>query len=128
ASGLAVLARQLDSAHPRRNPDRERRIIVLQARGAYPSVQDSNGPIVRMLVGGVGLLVLIACANVAGLMLAGGMARRREMAVKIALGASRARVMQQMLGESALVAVSGSALGLALATWAVDLVSAFYGS
>ena len=128
ASGLAVLARQLDSAHPRRNPDRERRIIVLQAKGAYPSVQDSNGPIVRMLLGGVGLLVLIACANVAGLMLAGGLARRREMAVKIALGASRARVMRQMLGESALVAVSGSALGLALATWAVDLVSAFYGS
>jgi predicted permease len=127
-TGLAVLARQLDATYPRRNPNRPRSVTVLHANGAYPAVQTSNGPIVRLLLGGVGLLVLIACANVAGLMLAGGLSRRKEMAVKIALGASRARVMRQVLAECVLLAISGSVFGLALAAWAVDLVSAFYGA
>ena len=127
-AGLAVLAGQLDATYPRRDPNRRRSVTVLHAKGAYPAVQTSNGPIVRLLLGGVGLLVLIACANVAGLMLAGGLSRRKEMAVKIALGASRARVMRQVLAECMLLAISGSALGLALAAWAVDMVSAFYGA
>jgi predicted permease len=107
---LALIARRLEAAHPDTNAGIGASVTTFAER----SNGEVQGLFLLMLVA-VGLVLLVACANVANLMLGRGLARQREMSVRLALGASRARLVRQLLVESLLFSAGGAVAGLGIA-------------
>jgi putative ABC transport system permease protein len=119
---LSTIAGDLERLYPRTNSGRIVRVAPL-----FESMVGSTLAPLEILSGVVALVLLIACANLANLALARSAARRKEMAVRTALGATRADLVRQCLAESLLVAVAGTAVGLAIAVGAIR-ASAIVGS
>jgi len=118
-TGMDALARRYEERDPQYHTGIGLRIVPLRDEFLGPV-----GPVLLVLLGAVGFVLLIACSNVASLLLARSASRRKEVAIRQAMGATRLRLVRQLLTESLVLSLAGGAIGLLWAGWGVDLLIA----
>lgn len=123
AAELKQIAAQLEAAYPDLNQGVTAKLVSLQER-----IVARIRPALLLLSGAVAFVLLIACANVASLLLSRATTRRKEVAIRLALGAGRPRLLRQFLTESVLLSVTGGILGVLFAAWGTDALVTLYGS
>jgi putative ABC transport system permease protein len=118
---MSSIARRLAHAYPETNENSGIKVLTVQE---YFIRTAGIRPVLMVLMAAVGLLLMTACANIAGLLMARGAARSHELAVRAAVGAGRLRLIRQMLVESLLVALAGGGSGVLLSVWGIELLRA----
>jgi len=116
-AGISALARELEQQYPDDNAGIGVQLVALDEQ-----IVGSARPVLRLLMATVAFVLLITCANVAGLLLARSVQRQKEISIRVALGARRARILRQMLTESILLALIGGTVGTLLAVWLVPAI------
>ena len=122
-SSLTLITKQLEESYPDTNRGRGIAISAF-SESDDPAGRQQLSSVARLLMGVVALVLLIACANVANLLLARSSARTKEIAVRLAIGATRWRIVRQLLTEGVLLAICGGAAGLLLTWWITHALSA----
>jgi putative ABC transport system permease protein len=117
---MSSIATQLEEAYPDANHNATMAVVPLQ-----DTIVAGARPALLILLGAVGCVLLIACANVCGLLLVRAAGRTREITIRMALGADRGRLARQMLTESLVLALAGGGAGLVVSAWALDLLLRF---
>lgn len=124
-ANLDALMARLAEQYPATNERRSVSLVPANQLRIHPALDRAMGPGGLVLMAVVALVLLVACANVANMLLARGLARKKEISLRLSLGASRSRLVRQLLTESLLLALGGGALGLVLAFWASQAVAAY---
>ncbi len=126
AAQLDVLADALAAEHPDASAHTELYVIAERYARPEPGAARHTAPLVSVVMGLASLVLLVAMANVGTLLVARGVERRQEMALRAGLGATRRRLVRQLVTESVLLALAGGAGGGIVAVWAADLVVAYF--
>jgi predicted permease len=122
-ASLNLLALQLAKQYPDTNEGQS--VKIVPAGFLLPELRGAVVSFTWVLMGAVALVLLVTCTNLAGLMLARATDRKREIAIRLAMGANRLRLIRQLLTESVLLAVCGGLIGVLLAYWIIELLLAF---